>query len=649
MRESRKVSKSIPNSFGLRTLLSPILDLMNHGRLFWIKVMKSPSIILLVAIGCFLQVAVFAQTNEVLIAQAKDAIEKSDYVPAISNLNIVLKRSPNNEAALTQRARAYVRQRKFAEGSVDVTKVLAKSPNNYEALNVRGVIKRDSGKDFAGALADFTKALDLKPDFYLATINIGFTNLIQNKINDALKSFSKAIELEPNNPTAYGLRGKLFSDIDSLQEAIADLDKAISLNGKSDNDLATRAMCHFKMYTKGSETNYEFARADADKAILLNPNNALALGIRSLFKVDANDLLGANADADRALQLNPNSYLSYVTKGFIKSNTKLSDGTFDKNGALEEFDKAHKIAPNSAWIIQNRYEVARHLTTPLAERVKEEYKKNSVVIAKAEVEKAKQKVDANPWDYAEYEKLDKAFRRAGSIDAKDYWETLVAKNPNNICAVRFLGEYRRDKYVSFLEQGLALYDGANGTECAAQIALSIGIYHYDTKRYVGAKRYFDKAKTLKPDLYRLDGYITWNENELEDLRVQERVETGISKEAQKRRDEALGEYVEKSNTRVEMAKAFEKDRVAVNKYLENYNSYRAELAKITDYDTRVAERRRVYPLMKKEMEAALATQTAFLAKYESIAPSDIIGSYKTNISNFKAEIEMIDRFLATIN
>jgi Flp pilus assembly protein TadD len=93
--------------------------------------MKLKSIIPFLAIICILQITIFAQTNEVLINQAKAAIEKTDYGSAMNSLDIIFKSSPNNEAALTQRARIYVRQGKFTEASADVAKVLDKNPKNY--------------------------------------------------------------------------------------------------------------------------------------------------------------------------------------------------------------------------------------------------------------------------------------------------------------------------------------------------------------------------------------------------------------------------------------------------------------------------------------------------------------------------------------
>lgn len=192
--------------------------------------MKHKSAISIIAIIFVMQIAIFAQTTEVLINQAKESIEKADYVSAMNSLDIIFKRSPNNEAALTQRARIFVRQGKFTEASADVAKVLAQNPNNYEALNVRGVIKRERDKDLNGALADFNRAVEIKPDYYLAVFNVGTANRRLHNVNEAITAFNKAIQLNPNDSLGYANRGFLFLSTGKLNEAVLDNDALSEAN-----------------------------------------------------------------------------------------------------------------------------------------------------------------------------------------------------------------------------------------------------------------------------------------------------------------------------------------------------------------------------------------------------------------------------------
>ena len=264
----------------------------------------------------------------------------------------------------------------------------------------------------------------------------------------------------------------------------------------------------FKEYMEIAKQRLENPKNDAEKALSLNPNNPLALGIRSIVRFEENDFIGATADADKALQLNPNSFLSYMAKGFIKGSTKRADGTYDHNAALEEFDKAYKLAPNDRWVKERRYAASKNLNSPLAKQIQEEMKKDALATATVRLEKAKQKVAENIWDFIAYDELKDAFLKADSNDAKAFWEDLIAKNPKNICAIRFLGEYKGGNYfmdmIYFLDDGLRLFDGKNGAECAAQIAFRIGREYNSRHRFEEATTYFNKAKAIKPDLRYLD-------------------------------------------------------------------------------------------------------------------------------------------------
>ncbi|MBX7172111.1 MAG: tetratricopeptide repeat protein [Pyrinomonadaceae bacterium] len=467
--------------------------------------MKLKSIIPFLAIICILQITIFAQTNEVLINQAKAAIEKTDYGSAMNSLDIIFKSSPNNEAALTQRARIYVRQGKFTEASADVAKVLDKNPKNYEALNVRGVIKRDRDKDLNGALADFNRAVEIKPDFYLAVFNVGITNRRLNNVSEAITAFNNAIQLNPNDSLSYANRGFLFLSTGRLNEAVFDYDKAISLDDKNDNYFSTRGYIHLRKYIKDPKLSLNLIKNDVEKSLLINPNNALALSIRSLLKMEDNDFAGAIADADKALQIDPKSFLSYMTKGLIKGSTLKADKTYDSDGKLEEFEKAYKIVPNDAWIKGNLKNALRQSSSPVAKRIENE-------LNAAAVEKAKQKVAANPWDFTAYDELNDALSDA-NVDKKAFWENMLAQNPKNICAIRFLGESKSGNYtemISFFQNGLSLYDGKNGAECAAAINFRIGREYQNHGQYNLAATYFDQAKYLYPNLKNLQNNIDYN-------------------------------------------------------------------------------------------------------------------------------------------
>ena len=69
-----------------------------------------------------------------------------------------------------------------------------------------GNVKMDKG-DRVGAMADFSKAIEIDPKITVAYILRGIARQSNGELADAIADFSKAIELDPNEAVAYVNRG----------------------------------------------------------------------------------------------------------------------------------------------------------------------------------------------------------------------------------------------------------------------------------------------------------------------------------------------------------------------------------------------------------------------------------------------------------
>jgi tetratricopeptide (TPR) repeat protein len=97
----------------------------------------------------------------------------------------------------------------------------------------------------------------------------------------AVEAFTKAIELDPKNARAYGLRAIAYYEQGNYQQAIKDCDRAIALDPKKDfNFSGGLYCCRGLAYEKLG--NYRHAIKDYDRAIELNPKFALAYYNRGL-------------------------------------------------------------------------------------------------------------------------------------------------------------------------------------------------------------------------------------------------------------------------------------------------------------------------------------------------------------------------------
>jgi len=473
-------------------------------------------------------------------------IDKGELDAAAARIDAVLKTKPNDLNALSQKARILILKKQYVEAEALANRIIARDPKNKIALNARGVAKREEKKDFLGALADFDKALALDAEYPQASFNRAIT-LYNGKLgqkSDALDAFSYAIEINPENATARAMRGRLFSEFGRYKLALLDLNTALSIN-KSLPIYHDRAYAQLLLYIGGERSVWQNTANDAEAALRADPSNATALAIRSLFRSSRGDKPGSAADAQKASQIDPNSYLTRMALGYVKRLNK------DLNGAFDEFDAAYKIVPNSMWALDDLFEAARQAkdTYPKAAAAYRELSARRIAKQRERVELLKLAVEGDLWDHGASDKLEKAWTRLLEMIEKandritwtpdgkaliktvpeydverkasrNYWYDLHTKNPKNVCVGFFKysfletdanGSYgennkKSDSFkLNYLKGELANFDGKNGAECAARVALYISGIHnlfYSSSVYdpALAKQFAERSKQIKADL-----------------------------------------------------------------------------------------------------------------------------------------------------
>ena len=83
-------------------------------------------------------------------------------------------------------------------------------------------------KDYNGAIIDFTKAIDLDPNYAAVYYNRGVTKGVLEDYNGAIADYTKAIELDLNyNLLVYVNRGLAKKLLGDMSGACADWKKAV--------------------------------------------------------------------------------------------------------------------------------------------------------------------------------------------------------------------------------------------------------------------------------------------------------------------------------------------------------------------------------------------------------------------------------------
>jgi len=102
-----------------------------------------------------------------------------------------------------------------------------------EAYRLRGFVYGKSGKRDL-AIRDYTKAIELKPDDAGAYYNRGVMNLAKGVCDRAIQDFTKAIELKPGDTRALYNRAVAYCVSKAYDKAWADVNAIRQLGGKPD-------------------------------------------------------------------------------------------------------------------------------------------------------------------------------------------------------------------------------------------------------------------------------------------------------------------------------------------------------------------------------------------------------------------------------
>jgi len=121
----------------------------------------------------------------------------------------------------------------------------------------------------------------------------------KDQLDRAIADYSEAIRIKPDYANAYRNRGRAYGRTGRYDNAIADLDRAIQLDP---NDVGAYSNRGFAYYYKGL---YDRAIRDENAAIRLAPDDAVSYFVRGLAKQKAGDQAGGNADIAKAQQLDP--------------------------------------------------------------------------------------------------------------------------------------------------------------------------------------------------------------------------------------------------------------------------------------------------------------------------------------------------------
>jgi tetratricopeptide (TPR) repeat protein len=202
------------------------------------------------------------------------------------------------------------------------------------ALVIRGALLAGRG-ELERAIADFDRALTLRPDDPVALRHRGFARDARGEHERAIADYDRAIELKPNYAAAWGDRGLSWASQGQHERALRDLDRSIEI-------APTAHMLNSRCWENAMLGRFEAALPDCDHSLRLKVENPAAHASRGYVHLRRKDYAAAIEDFSAALKFKPKDSSSLYGRGLAK--TALAD----KAGGAADIAAAVALRPGVA-------------------------------------------------------------------------------------------------------------------------------------------------------------------------------------------------------------------------------------------------------------------------------------------------------------
>ncbi|HQG92728.1 MAG TPA: hypothetical protein PLN27_13770 [Acidobacteriota bacterium] len=224
-------------------------------------------------------------------------------VPAASAILAVESSRSAEARAAFQRGESLYGRGQFAPAEAAFSDAIVADPNFADAYRRRGNCRNQLRK-YTSAVEDFNRALQLDPRNAKAYMGRGNARRALKDFPNALADLDRAAALDPYDPKVFYNRAAVRSLAGDAEGALADFESALGLADESDRRFLADAHAGIADSQLKLE-NYAAARAAADRALALNPDNVVATFTRAQVFQALGDRSAAARDYRRTLELDP--------------------------------------------------------------------------------------------------------------------------------------------------------------------------------------------------------------------------------------------------------------------------------------------------------------------------------------------------------
>jgi tetratricopeptide (TPR) repeat protein len=256
-------------------------------------------------------------------------------VPAIKILSKALEKEPNNARAFFLRGTAYSLTGQYEKAIQDLDRALELVPDNPLAHKMRGDILGITG-DHVKAVKDLSLSIAGNPRDPSASVSRAFSYAKENKDDDALADYGKALELGSSDKAIYLGRGRIFLGRGEYESAEREYSAGLAKHPYSFELFGQRAIARVEL------GRYDDARSDLERTLRLNPDR------KADFHYSMGNILqregkyrAAAAEYSLAISENPSMAEAYDARGTAYDSVELYDS------ALADYEKALTLSPDA--------------------------------------------------------------------------------------------------------------------------------------------------------------------------------------------------------------------------------------------------------------------------------------------------------------
>ncbi len=202
----------------------------------------------------------------------------------------------------------------------------------YRASACYEMRNNEMGCSYPDAIRDYTRAVEIDPQNPDYWINRGEIFVQIESLDQALADFNHAIELGPDYARAYDARGTTFVIIEDWGAALRDFDTAIEIDPENSDYLISRGRVKLRI------EDFQGAIADFNQALDFDSLATSAYAERALAYRMLGDWENAIRDYTTAIELDPEDFTYWVARGWSYLGIEDSDEHFE--AAIADFTQA---------------------------------------------------------------------------------------------------------------------------------------------------------------------------------------------------------------------------------------------------------------------------------------------------------------------